>query len=304
MNISRAVIFALLTLYVIVSAAQSNELSNELSNVNNNEQKIHKTKEQAELQVKFVKTLLTTSSAAKKVKTSQDANVKSLYRAANDLFNNALAYMDEGNNDAAAESLYHATVMMFQTAKMAEKKQIVDDSERRIFEARLKTVDALINAMQRIGEEKNISSKTDPIKSKADAEVASAKAMMTSGQPASARKKIDRVYVDIKTAINELRSGDTLVRTLHFETRKDEYLYELDRNETHNMLVTLLLQEQMEDPDARARAQKFLDKAEDIRKQAEESAKKGDYDDAVKRYEESTRLIIQAIRNAGLFIPG
>lgn len=292
MKISRMPMLALLLLFAMGSFAQTSEPA------------FPKTKEQAELQVKFVRTLLNTSSAAKKVKASNDANVKTLYRAAEELFKNALTYMDDGNNNSAAESLYQATVMMFQSVKLAEKREVVDDSERRIFEARLKSVNALLNAMQRISEEKNIKNKTDPIKDKAEVEVADAVALMKAGQTSNARKKIDSVYVDIKSAINDLRSGDTLVRALHFETRKDEYLYELDRNNTHKMLVTLLLEEKMQDPAIQASAQKFLDKAEVIRKQAEELAKKEDYDKAIKRYEESTRLILQAIRSSGFYIPG
>ena len=70
------------------------------------------------------------------------------------------------------------------------------------------------------------------------------------------------------------------------------------------MLVTLLLSEKMKDPQARERAQKFLDKAEGLKQKALESAQKGDYDKAVENFEASTRQIIQAIRSSGLYIPG
>ncbi len=292
MNLSGFIIVALSMLYVGGAYATHSE------------QRIHKTMEQTKQQVKYVKKLLEVSSAAQKVKASDDINVKALYRAANNLYQNALEYIDEGESAEAAESLFHATEMMFRAVKVAGKQKVINDSDRRLFELRLKSVKALLAAVQRIGEEKGVTEKTDRVKSMADAEIASAVALMKTGQPFSARKVIDNAYVEIKTAISELRSGDTLVRTLHFETKKDEYLYELDRNDTHQMLVTLLLEEKMKNPKTRKRAQKFLNKAAVLRKKAEEYAENGDYEKAVETCEESTKQIVRAIRSSGFFIPG
>ncbi len=267
-------------------------------------QELHKTKKQTEQQVVFVKKLLTVSSAAQKVRASEDVNVKSLYRAANDLYNNAMEYIDDEKNDKAAESLFHATEMMFRAVKLAGKQKVVNDSDYRLFDARMKSINALLEAMGRIAKEKGVTDKMDKVKSMADAEIADAMALMKTGQPYSARKVIDNVYVDVKTAISEMRTGDTLVRSLHFETKQEEYLYELDRNDTHKMLVTLLLEEKMKDPRTKKRAQKFLDKAAALRKEAEKYAEKGDYDKAVEICEESTKQIVRAIRSSGFFIPG
>ncbi|VAX13362.1 hypothetical protein MNBD_GAMMA24-2099 [hydrothermal vent metagenome] len=266
--------------------------------------RIHKTMKQTQQQMKFVKKLLNVSSAAKKIKASEDVNVQSLYRAAKDLYRKALVNIDDENADAAAESLFYATEMMFRAVKLAGKQKVVNDNDYRLFELRLKSVNALLDALQRIGKIKGVADKTDKVKSVVDAEIAKAKALIKTGQPFSARKVIDKAYVEIKTAISGLRSGDTLVRTLHFKTKKEEYLYELDRNDTHKMLVTLLLADKMKNPRTKARAQKFLDKATALRKKAEEYAANGDYEKAVKICEESTKQIVRAIRSSGFFIPG
>ncbi|NOZ38548.1 MAG: hypothetical protein GXP11_10925 [Gammaproteobacteria bacterium] len=266
--------------------------------------RIHKTMKQTQQQMKFVKKLLNVSSAAKKVKASEDVNVQSLYRAAKDLYQKALVNIDDRNGDAAAESLFYATEMMFRAVKLAGKQKVVNDNDHRLFELRLKSVNALLDALQRIGKIKGVADKTDKVKSAVDVEIANAKALIKMGKPFSARKVIDKAYVEIKTAISGLRSGDTLVRSLHFKTKKDEYLYELDRNDTHKMLVTLLLADKMKNPRTKARAKKFLDKAAALRKKAEEYADDGDYEKAVKTCEESTKQIVRAIRSSGFFIPG
>ncbi len=264
----------------------------------------HKTMKQTQQQARFVRKLIKVSSAAQKVKASEDINVQSLYRAANDLYQNALVYIDAGNSNAAAQSLFYTTELMFRAVKLAGKQKIAEDNNHRIFELRLKSVNALLKALQRIGKIKGVEEKIDRIKNTVDAEINTAKTLMKAGKAVGARKVIDKAYVEIKTAISGLRSGDTLVRSLHFATKKEEYLYEIDRNDTHKMLVTLLLGNKMKNPKIRARVQKFLDKAAVLRKKAEEYAGKGEYGKAVKMCEESTKQVIRAIRSSGFYIPG
>lgn len=292
MKTSKLVIVILFILYANISYAE------------NTQQQFNITRQQVEKQAEFVKNLTQASSLAKKLDASTDVNVKSIYRAAKELYQNALTYINDDNNYAAAESLFHAKRMMFQAAKLAGKQEVAQSNDNQIFELRLKSVNALLEAMQRIGDEKKVQEKTQQIKNRAEIEIASAREMMRLGEPEKAQKTLDTVYIYVKTAVSELRSGDTLVRSLHFKTKKEEYLYELDRNETHSMLVTLLLAEKMKDPQARARAQKFLDMAEDLKQKAQESAHNGNYEKAVEHFEASTRQIIRAIRSAGLYIPG
>ena len=98
--------------------------------------------------------------------------------------------------------------------------------------------------------------------------------------------------------------GDTLVRELNFETPEDEYLYELDRNETHRMLVEVLLAEKMQASPMRKTADGFIAQAGELRKQAEEAAGKKKFEEAIDLLEASTKEFIRAIRSAGVYIPG
>ena len=97
-----------------------------------------------------------------------------------------------------------------------------------------------------------------------------------------------------------MRSGDTLVRSLDFATKEEEYRYELDRNDTHQMLVRVLLEGKPRTPGQ----QTFIDKALQLRGEADAAAVGRDHTAAVKLLEESTRELIRAIRSAGVFIPG
>ena len=115
---------------------------------------------------------------------------------------------------------------------------------------------------------------------------------------------LDGTYEAVKTSLESLRGGDTLVRELHFETKEDEYLYELDRNDTHQMLVQVLFAEKMESSPMRGTAETFINKAVVLREDAESAAGKKKYEEAIELLEESTKELIRAIRSAGVYIPG
>ncbi len=255
----------------------------------------------------FVEQLLTVSSAAQRVKASQDPNVQTLYRAARELYERAVRAMEEGDREAAGEALFYSTETMFRAVRLtrsASGEAHGQGKAERDVEARLKSVEALMEALERIGKEKGREDLVREVKGATETAIATARAQMESQQPYSARKTLDTAYVQIKTAISSLRSGDTLVRSLHFETKRDEYLYELDRNDTHKMLVQLLLEEKLKDPKARQRVQKYLDKAAALRAEAEKLAEEGDYAGAVTKLEDSTKQYVRAIRNSGFYIPG
>jgi hypothetical protein len=110
---------------------------------------------------------------------------------------------------------------------------------------------------------------------------------------------VDQAYLVAKAAIGSMRDGDTLVRSLSFATPEDEYRYEVDRNDTHRMLLDVLL-----DPARAPQASAAAQKSAALRAQADGVAKSGDFAGAVRLLEDSTRELVRAIRAAGVYIPG
>ncbi len=111
-------------------------------------------------------------------------------------------------------------------------------------------------------------------------------------------------YAAATVSIERLRGGETLVRELHFETKEDEYNYEVGRNDTHRMLVDILAKEKIGDnPGVLKMVDMFMDKAAKTRTLAEQQAAGGDFDNAVETMELATKEILRAIRSAGIYIP-
>ena len=190
--------------------------------------------------------------------------------------------------------------------RMAGTDQSLVDKEYREFDARLDSVNALCDAYERIRKEKGLgppeSSELYPI---VQSKLKQAKDLKGQGKVKEGRQRLDEAYVAAKVGIEHLRGGDTLVRSLSFANSEEEYHYEVDRNDTHRMLVSVLLKEKADGSSSvNNMVDKFMDKAANLRQQAETQASKGDYDAAIQTLEHSTKEIVRAIRGAGIYIPG
>ena len=115
---------------------------------------------------------------------------------------------------------------------------------------------------------------------------------------------LDKAYEKTKLSVERSREGETLVRELKFETPEDEYIYELDRNDTHRMLLTVLLQEKMKSDRIKERVESFITAADEFRATAVDSAEDKRFEDATAELERSTSELVKAIRSAGVYIPG
>ena len=164
-------------------------------------------------------------------------------------------------------------------------------------------MNALLDAMQRIGTEKGKKQQTEPIVEKTRKSINQADQYFSAGQYRDGTELLGKAMHEIDAAIREMRSGDTLTRSLFFATPKEEYQYELDRNDTHMMLVKVYLAESA-DESVRAKIEKQMDDAREFREKAEEMASKDRYQDAIREMEGSTVNIVRAIRAMGVYIPG
>ena len=104
--------------------------------------------------------------------------------------------------------------------------------------------------------------------------------------------------------IESNRSGQTLVRSLKFASKAEEYLYEIDRNDTHSMLVGLLVGEKKKSDATKQKIVDYVAEASLLRQQAEAYASENAHEQAIELLEQSTRQLVRAIRSAGIYIPG
>jgi tetratricopeptide (TPR) repeat protein len=137
-----------------------------------------------------------------------------------------------------------------------------------------------------------------------DADIRAVETLLAANKIDQAREHLDRAYEQTRLSVEQSREGETLLRELKFETPEDEFQYELDRNDTHRMLLTVLLQEKMKNERVKDRVHAYVEEADKLRESATDQASDERFEEAIKLLERSTAELVRAIRGAGVYIPG
>lgn len=258
-----------------------------------------------ERRAQSVGTLIESSSAARQIDTSGVAAARERRDNARLMHREARALIGAGDLAGAAKLLDQAAREIMEGARLARPEQVTGEKSKRDFDTRLDSTRALLVAQQRITQEKSAPAEALAATRRIEAELAQAQALAAAGRYDEARPMLDRAYLSARVSIESMRRGDTLVRSLNFGSRREEYDYEIDRNDTHRMLITVLLADRKDAAGAMPPAmQPFIDKAGVLRRDAEGLARSGDHGGAVKVLEDSTRELVRAIRAGGIYIPG
>jgi hypothetical protein len=258
---------------------------------------------QLELRLEAVGKLLESSSAARQVEASGDARAKEKRDKARDIHKRALEAYRGGDLATSSRLLPEASVLMFEAVRLAAPEQVTAEKARHDFNARQESVKSLLAAYGRIASEKRDARAGETTRA-IESSLAEAKQLGEGGRYVEGRAVLDRAYLVAKAAIGSVRQGDTLVRSLNFASKEEEYAYELDRNDTHRMLIKVLLDEKRGAADVERMVKGYVDKAGELRQQAEAAAAGKDWTGGIRLLEASTAELVRAIRNAGIYIPG
>ncbi len=262
-------------------------------------------KEQLARRLDSVSRLIESSSAARQIDSAANPQAQAQRSAARVLRQQAQDAYQAGNVAAASALLDQAAQALFAGARLAAPEQLVAAKQRREFDARMESVTALLAAQQRISTEKNAGPAARDASAALEAQRRAAAALAAAGQLDQAKVQLDKVYLTTKLSIESMRKGDTLVRSLQFASKEEEYQYEIDRYDTHKMLVKMLLDEKRSsNAGLDGMVQKNLEQAARLRADADAMAAKKDFGAGVSALEDATRELVRAIRGAGVYIPG
>jgi hypothetical protein len=255
---------------------------------------------QAAANVESVGKLLTSSSAARQIESSKVPEAMQRHARARDLHREAKAALDQGNPEKAAAHLSEARSTFFDAVRLAAPEEVSAKKNENDYLLRVESVQALLGAYKRISDEKAAKGVADTV-AQIDKSLAAGAALAKERKFKEARTEVDRGYLVAKAGLTNLRSGDTLVRSLNFANKEEEFHYELDRNNTHQMLIKVLVDEKKASDEM---IKSFLNKGQALRVQADQAAASKSWGEAVRLLEEATTELMRAIRNAGIYIPG
>jgi hypothetical protein len=248
--------------------------------------------------------LIEHSSGAQRVQASAVREAVAHHERARALHAEARECRRAGDLIGCGRLLDEATREMMSAIRLAGRPPAMDDKKRRDFESRAESIAALLEALKRIGAEKDAVDMAARVGADVNVLVAKARQLEDAGKLDEGRRSLNAAYEMAKGAIEELRGGDTLVRALAFASKEEEYTYELDRNDTHQMLITVLVEEKRSSAGVDQMVTKYVQRAEALRVEAERQAGAGDFAKAVTTLEQSTKELVRAIRSAAVYIPG
>jgi len=255
---------------------------------------------QVERRLQSVQTLIENSSAARKIEASGNAEAQAQRNKARQLRRHAEAAFQAGDLRSATGLLDDAARQLFEGVRLIAGEQDKTESLAAALATRLASARALLAAQKRISTEKPVGGGEDAAR-RIEGMLNEVRDHLAAQRYGEARPLLDQAYLMAKASIGAMRGGDTLVRSLNFASKEEEYHYEIDRNDTHRMLLQVLAQKQAGDAGA---SRAFVERAAELRREADTAGKRGDFANAIRLLEEATRELVRAIRAAGVFIPG
>ena len=260
--------------------------------------------ESLQTRIESVGKLLNHSSAATQVLESDLPVALELRNEALRKYAIALDAHQAGDVKTAEEQLSQVVTLMYSAVGAARLRSAHSEKKDRDFQNRHKSVEALLAAHERIAVEKGLGKEHTELRENISGTLERASELTELGKREEGLKQLDLAYQKVRVSVEQLREGDTLIRQLNFESKQDEYLYELDRNDTHKMLISVLLEDRLQDERVQKRVSEFIAEADDLRQTAESQAENGHYEEAIFTLEQSTGELVKAIRGAGVYIPG
>ncbi|RKZ36798.1 MAG: hypothetical protein DRQ37_03355 [Gammaproteobacteria bacterium] len=178
-----------------------------------------------------------------------------------------------------------------------------DSAAEREYAALGKTLEALLGAYARISSEQPEAADTGLLE-RIRRGIDEAKQFHAQGRIQAALDHMHTAYGELVSAIQRMRGGQTLVRTLKFDSLEDEYAYELQRYATHTKLVDILVSNRAPSDRLVGQVRTTRSQCEQMKQAAMVLAANGDHQQAVHSLEAASRLLFSLIRRAGVFIPG
>jgi hypothetical protein len=250
--------------------------------------------------------LLNESSVSENILNSNNEVAIQYYKLSKNTYKHAVSEFAKGNIEKSNLFIKKATDALTNATMFANmnKDNVNLESDRHIYEDTKMSVDALLEVVHSVAEEKGVDEKNREMLEKISELNKQAETYAQNNHHSIATQKLEQILSLIRNNIISLRMGDTLVRTLTFVNPKEEFRYEIDRNDKHFLLLKTLIQDTLIEKKSSLQFSNDTTKAYELRKKAEKSAKNRDYKHAIITLEKSTEILINIIRMAGTEIPG
>lgn len=254
----------------------------------------------------MVENLALRSVAAKTIEASGDSEAIAALQKARSLIDDAGKISAGGQYKEADDKLNEALKLINDNARRLTLSTVDTERAKVLFERRRHAVETFLSAYERVSSDPNADVSQLPKEHTAwiSEKLAEADAMAAKGLHEQAQDPLAAAYERTRELIRTVRAGQTLTRSLNFATVEEEYRYEIKRNDSHFALLEFAIVEMNPQGSIVERINQSREDARKIRTGAEAKAKGGDFPGAIGELGSSTKILLQAIRMSGIYVPG
>ncbi|WP_210398060.1 hypothetical protein [Motiliproteus sediminis] len=246
--------------------------------------------------------LIYSSSGAKQVMESDSPKALEYHEKAKALYRQATEATEKSE---ASRLLNDAVKAMYTAIRSASPEKVLASKKKADFDKLHRSVDTFVEQHERISQEKGANGEGKALREQVRVLVVEAENLFAQGRSDDAQHLLRESFEMLRDSIETMRGGDTLVRSLNFATKKDEYDYELERYKSQLLLVDVLLESKRKSSAYVAKqVDRFVEVAEGDRAKAEAAAGGGDHETAIKHLEDARKQIVRALRSGGIYVPG
>lgn len=261
---------------------------------------------QQQLKLDTIVKLLNSSSVSENILSSNSEVAVQYYNLAKAAHKHAVIAFKEGDIEKSNLFIKKATDALSDATMFANMNKGTTnvDADRHKYDETRESVEALMKAVHRVAEEKGANEDNKEMLEQVNELNKQAKKYAADEMYVEASRKLELILSLVRTNIVNLKMGDTLVRTLTFANPKEEFRYEIDRNDAHFLLMKTFFSERPSSADDNEKFSGEIKTARQLRQKAEDYANSKEYKHAIKALEESSNILIGIIRMAGTKIPG
>lgn len=248
--------------------------------------------------------MVSSSASAKRIEGSGNANAIAMLDSARKQLESAKTTLAGGKFGEAMEQVDEGLRLMTAASRaITTDSDLSEVNHKAKYEELFNTLKTYDGSYKR-NMERAVKSK-QPLKSKLD-ETEYAR-LMKEGEVlggkqdyVSANKSLEKAQAMITAVLTDMLHAQTVVYDTNFETPKEEYEYELAREENYEELVPLAIEQRQPGENSLKMIDEMVKKAAQIKAEGESIAAKGDYKMAILAIQAATSNLQRALRLAGV----
>lgn len=243
--------------------------------------------------------LVNQSASTKRIEQSDNAQAKELLQNARTSYQNARWLMEENSLDKSGLAIDEGLRSISKASQFVVDIRKQEKRYKREYAPLRARVVGFLESFEAavVEREDNGAALLDRVKVKAL--MAQAQSNYEDGRYKMAGEQLDRAASSVELGLSQARDKETVVHELVFNSLQDEYAYEVQRNDSYQMLIKLMINEDSVAVSAHSYFQKKVDQNSRLRVQAQALAKNGDFNDALNVIEGATEQLVNALRMGG-----